>query len=310
MKKSVKFIISAIISIILVYFLFTKINIKELYKVLTQVNPILLFESFLLYLILIVFRTIRFRILLKNSISFLELIPIICKHAFLKVLVPFKIGELSFVYLLKKKKHCVGKSLSSLIVARIFDFSIFIGVFILIIILSNKFIGIKFFSELIPYAIIMFFGLIICLILVIFSPELIIKLLKKLNFNKLINLISPFKELKSKHLLTKTFIVSLIIYFISIFATYLLLLSTGFSLPLNIFIITITLSTLSGFLPINGVAGLGTVEAVIALTLSYFGYSTADSIILGFSIHILQIFFVILVGIIGWTFPNTKRKKT
>ena len=306
MKKFFKFMISFIISIVLLYFLLKEFNINELVSALEKTNLFLVLGSFLLYIILILIRTLRFRTLLKKSLPLRELFPIVCKHTFLKVIVPFKIGELSFIYFLKKKNHGVGKSFSSLIVARIFDFSIIIGVFVLVIVFSAN--NIKELSNLVPYSIMVFLILIVSLLFLLISPDFLIKLFKKIKPNKINKLISPFKELKSKHIMTKTLIFSLSHYVVSILSTYLILYATGFSLPVNIFIITITLSTLSGFLPVNGIAGLGTVETVIALVLSYFGYSATESIILGFSIHIIQILFVVLVGIIGWSFPSYHHK--
>lgn len=103
MKKFFKVIISAIISIFLVYFLLKEFEIKELIDVLSKLNIILIFGAFLLYLMLILIRTLRFSTLLKKSLPLIELFPIVCKHSFFKVIVPFKIGELSFIYFLKKK---------------------------------------------------------------------------------------------------------------------------------------------------------------------------------------------------------------
>ncbi len=303
MKKFFKILISAVITVVLLYFLLAQFDIKKLIDVLSKANLIFLFGAFLLYLSLIFIRTLRFRILLKKSLSFLEMFPIICKHTFFKVILPFKIGELSFVYMLRKKKHSIGKSLSSLIVARIFDFFIMTFVFIMMIIFSYN-IDTNLFSNIIPYALLLSVALVFALLIMLFFPDFIIKILNKVNLKKLSHLVSPFKEIRSRSILTKTFFMSTLHYIVSMVSTYLIMLSVGFNLPLNIFVITITLSTLSGFLPINGIAGLGTVEAVIALVLSSFGYSTAESIILGFSIHIIQIFFVVAVGAIGWLFPT------
>lgn len=192
-----------------------------------------------------------------------------------------------------------------MIVARIFESSIIIGVFILVIIFSTS--NIKELSNLVPYSILLLFTLIITLFLLLISPKFLIKIFEKIKLKKLSSLVSRFKELKSKHILIKTLFLSLSHYVLSMFSTYLILYASGFFLPINIFIITITLSTLSGFLP--SVAGLGTVETSITLVLSYFGYSTTEAIVLGFTVHIIQILFIIIVGIIGWCFPLIKKLK-
>ncbi|MBT3464178.1 flippase-like domain-containing protein [archaeon] len=300
MKKSHKFIVSFLISAILVYFLLKQINLSELYEVLLRVNPILLLGSFILYILLALLRVFRFQVLLKKSLPSKTLFPIICVHTLLKIIIPFRVGDLSIVYMLKKRNHSIGKGMSSLIVARIFDFVIIVFGFIIFTIFSSNLPNRDVFVKLIPYTVFFLLILVFGLIILLISPDLILKILKKIKLEKLGGLITPFNDLKSRHVLFKTFFITLGIYFVSMIYTYILVLGVGFLLPLNIYVIMISISALSAALPINGIAGFGTVEAVIALTLSYFGYAASEAILLGFSTHIIQILFATILGLIGY----------
>ena len=127
--------------------------------------------------------------------------------------------------------------------------------------------------------------------------------------DKLNKFLVSFKAYKSKKILLKTFVLSFLTYVSGVIFTYYIVLALNYAIPLNILLITITFSILSSILPINSVAGFGTVEGVWALILGYFGYTLESAILLSFSLHIIQLIFSGALGLLGWLLLPTKHHK-
>jgi glycosyltransferase 2 family protein len=311
MKKVLKYSISIIITIIVFYLISTQITLTDVINVLKKTNPLLLFLGFLFYIVMMVFRTIRFDMLLNNKINFKTLFSIVMLHSFFNNILPVRTGEFSYVYYLKKKKIPVKKGLSSLLIARVFDFIVLITVMIVFIIFSNNLPNKEIFSKLIPWLLLSLFLIISLAFSLIFMHKYIIKFLKRFEkitpkfiHDKIEQFILSFSNYKSKKVLILTFFYGLLIYLLGTISNYFSIVSLGFYLPLNILIIAITFSVLSSVLPINGIASFGTMEAVWVLILGYFGYSTKESLLLSFSLHIILILFSTISGLIGYLLFN------
>lgn len=308
MKKILKYLFSITISVLLLYFLLSKINLQEIIKVFSQTNIFYLIIGGVLYLLMMIFRSLRFRTLLNNKLKATELLPIVLFQSFLSNILPFRVGELSYVILLKKKKYNISKGLSSLLIARIFDFGVLISILIISILLSKNLPSKDIFNNMIPILFIALSIIVIAIICMIFLHDFILKimqnLLKKLPKIKLLDkfneFIISFKNYKSKRMLLKTLYYAIVIYFFGIISNYYFIKSLGFELPLNILIITITFSVLSSVLPINGFASLGTMEGIWVIILGYFNYGVQTAILISFSLHIILLLFSVLFGVIGW----------
>ncbi|MFH2021034.1 MAG: lysylphosphatidylglycerol synthase transmembrane domain-containing protein [archaeon] len=292
MKKLIRIGLSILVSIILVFVLLSKIEPMQIIETIRLVNIPILALSFLAYFILMVLRAMRFGIL--TSIKVKDMLPIVFFHNFMNNIVPMKLGELTYVYLTKKKstfKH----SLSSLVLVRIIDI-IIIGSSLLIALLYTR-------SELlngtINYIIISLALLFLGLVVFLTMPNLIEKILPDKGFLGKIRNIFSFKSYPLWMIL-KTFALSLGCYFFMMAFTYIMFISMNLILPVNIFLIAISMTLLSGTIPINGIAGFGTIEGVLVLVLSIFGYPHQETIVIAFSLHILQLIFSGIFGFFGW----------
>jgi uncharacterized protein (TIRG00374 family) len=150
--------------------------------------------------------------------------------------------------------------------------------------------------------------------LLILKPEYILFLTNKISLlsskwnkeisekikNKINALLISFKEFKSKKLIFLTLVFSILIYLSAVISTFLVMLSLGYNLPITVLIITLSFSILSSLLPINAFAGLGTIESIWVIVLSYFNYSIETAILLSFSVHIIQLTFSSIFGFFGW----------
>src|SRR3989344_5318874 len=121
-NKLIKTFASLIISVILVYFLFKLVDPKDIYNTIINSNYYFILLALITYILVYIFRSLRFQILLKGDLMIKDLFPIVSIHNFFSMLLPFKTGELSYSFLLKKKSNIsFKKSISNLLMARITD---------------------------------------------------------------------------------------------------------------------------------------------------------------------------------------------
>ncbi|MCP4367782.1 MAG: flippase-like domain-containing protein [Deltaproteobacteria bacterium] len=108
--------------IILITWLVSQLELSETLKILREVPISFLIIGFLCYALSFYLRTVRFRVLLSQNKSVKHLFPIVLVHYTALNIIPARLGELSYVYLLKKVNHVsAGCSISTLIMARVFD---------------------------------------------------------------------------------------------------------------------------------------------------------------------------------------------
>ena len=308
MKKKINIIISTVITIILLYFLLSQIKINNVIQIFQNSNFYYLALGFFFYILMGIVRTFRFKLLLKNKLSFFDILPITYVHSLLNSILPVRTGEFSYVYMLKKNnKQSVSRGLSSLIIARVFDFIILISIMILLVVISKDLQNKEIFDGLIPYLVMLLVLIILGLFSLIFLHDFSLNIAKKITkFLPLIfadplhKFIKSFKMYKSVSTLLITLVYALLIYFCGMIANYYFVIAIGYYLPLNILIIASTFSILSTVLPINGLGSFGTMEGVWVLILGYFAYSVNDSVLLSLSLHIILLLSSSVLGLVSW----------
>jgi glycosyltransferase 2 family protein len=315
MKKFLKVFLSVILSGVLIYLLLSKINIKEIYDTLANASLFYLGVCFFIYLLMGLIRAWRFKILLKKLLSFRDIFNITLFHNFMNNIIPFRMGELSYIYLIKKVKNgSYSKGISTLIIARVFDFLSLVLIFFISLFFSSGLMyglkielllficgGLVLITLLLTYFLIfkqryllIFFNTIVILVSR-FNKSLSIKISKEAK-----RLLKNFEEAKTKKEISLFFISSMLITILSFTFTFFMVLSVGYTVPYGVVVIASSLSILGSLLPIYGVAGFGTVEGVWVLVLSYFNFGLESAIVLSFSFHIIQLLFSALFGIFGW----------
>ncbi len=115
-------ILSFGIGIILVSWLLSQIDISAAIHILRNVPISLILLSFVFYTVGFGLRALRFRLLLPAQKPLHHLFPIVLMHYTALNIIPARLGELSYIYLLKKVNHIsTGRSVSNLVLARVFD---------------------------------------------------------------------------------------------------------------------------------------------------------------------------------------------
>jgi glycosyltransferase 2 family protein len=311
--KFYKLLIPSILTIVLVLILSTQVSFSDFSQIFSKLSLMIIFVGFLLYTLNYVFRAIRLQYLLKNKFGFLNSFKIVSIHNMFNQILPFRTGEFSLIYLLKKKNIDVVKSTSFLILLRIFDLFVvsFFLIFSLIFSWGKFNLFIK--NPWILLSVLLLF-LVLLIIFLIKSPffiKLIIKIISLFRLNKFkifekinSNLVSLSNYLKN-YLLNKkifffTLFLSLFVWIFSFMFTYYILVSLGLEFLFLPFIFAISLILIFNNLPVHGILNFGTQESFWAIAFIAIGVDKVLAISSGFVVHILVIIYFLFWGVISY----------
>lgn len=306
-----KLFLALLISVFILFFLFKIVNISDILFALKKIPVVMILLSGMFYLLSYVFRVIRFKTLNKTRIGFKSLFIVVCLHNFFNNILPARIGELSYIYLLKKRKIPISQAAASLLIARLLDL-----LFILMIILAI----IPFFLKGMKIYWFQIVALIIILIAVITLPFLIMRfkklltnillrilLLMNLNESRIKKIIIKAEEMidsldiiKSKRVFLKSGISTLLIIASQYLFFYFILLGLGVNLNSLKIIMAVAIVFIIYIFPVQGVVGFGTYEGAWAISLIFLGISKEPAVTAGFVMHIIQIVFFVALGILGF----------
>ena len=123
MKNPLKISFSTIGALLILFFLFREIAFEDLLVRIEAINWLYIFPAFFCYLLANISRSYRFNILLDERVGISQFLPITLVHNFFNALLPFRIGELSYFYLIKKYHADInlGVAAFSFLSARVFD---------------------------------------------------------------------------------------------------------------------------------------------------------------------------------------------
>ena len=242
------------------------------------------------------------------------------RNAFNMVL-PARTGELSYVYVLKRKfRFPVEIGVSTLMVALIFD----TVVVFLMIVISIIIVGINRFAISSTTVIVIAVGLLIIALLILVFLYKIIRfftgifnwIISKTRigknkavqyiYKKLVDTNENIKIIQKRKIYWKVFLASIatrVLKFTSYyFLIHAVLKPMGYEfgdLSYWIIFLATVAAEISAVLPTHALAGFGTYEGAFALAFVALGFSSEISIIVGFNYHIINLIFTVTLGIIA-----------
>lgn len=306
-------IFGIITSIVLVAILLTQVNLSYILTEISSISPVYLLLGLILYLLTYLFRALRFRVLLGRRIDLKDLFRIVCVHNMINSILPARTGELSYVYLTKKRGISTAEGLSTLIIVRIFDFitiSLFFCVSVFLLDLKEMQATIS--DIRISVGIFMLFMISILICLVVYGGrfmDIIEKAgakfsLDKHNFVKF--LLKKGREtsnnlgiIKKTGVATGVFLFSFFIWVSLYLMVYVLTLGMGINLSIAAVIVGSTFPTFAFLLPIQGLAGLGTFEGAWTVGFMMVEVPKELAIASGFSYHIIYFAYLLIFGVFG-----------
>ena len=303
-------LVSALVTIGLLFFLLRNLEEFDFAALLGRISFLSLLAALFSYLALNIFRAIRFRILLdKGDAPLRLLIPITLYHNCLVRVLPFKLGELSYIVLLRSRlRYSMEEGLSSLLGARILELLIIVVVFASGILLSGEAFAAQ--SD----QLMLIIGLIFAVSVVglYFAGSLIRLSLRLLDplisgggwmtamTRKLLEIAVEFDRIRHPRLFLSALFISCFTYISSFMTNYILLRALGLEAALPVVIAIISVGMFGSAFPFS-VSGFGVVELSWLFGLTQFaGYTDTDATAIGFLLHGFQLMAAALYGLAGY----------
>lgn len=319
-KNIFKFFLAFLITLALVGYMAFHVNVSQFINLLKTFPLYWLIMAFILYVMLYISRALRFEVCFKRKIKIQKILPIVAIHNMANNILPMRVGEFSFIYLLRKQGLKGTRALGILATVRILDFIIMsILFFTAVLLIPNlpSFISTIFLT----LAAFMVFLIILLISLIYYGKNFInfmrfwidLFKLRKLNFINYIlekskQVVFYFKEIKSKRKLFYLLLLSFTVWFFQYSTLYAILHGMNINLSIWQVIIVSTFISFSLILPIQGVAGFGTMEGLWSLALISQGIPSQLAVSSGFAQHIIIMGFYSILGIIGILAFKSKAK--
>lgn len=255
------------VSVLLTYFVFAYffqiVDFEVLKQEVGKINWWWMLASVGAYLVTYLFRAWRIYLIVRREqpVRYGTIYRVSLIHQFYNRILPFKTGELSLVYLLKKNCNLgAGNGSLVLLFIRVFDFLVMFMMFLL----CSFMIGIDLIDRKYIYGILAVFVLFLCLL-----PYLLKFLPKIVKHPKAAELSAFYKRSVTPQVLVKTFVSTLLMWLFLYLSMHLVIAAFSISIPFYVTVCATFLASVGGMLPINGIGGFGAVETgwVLGFTL-------------------------------------------
>lgn len=313
-RKSIGRAISAIITVSLLAYLLSKINWPEFEQIAHRVSAASFLAIILTYFLLNFFRALRFRALLNRPETPLsKLVPITLYHNFLVRVLPFKIGELSYIVLMRSNlNYTVQEGISSLVGARLLELLVIVAGGVLGVAITGE----NFTEDHSSLITIIVIGFVTCVIGLYFSGRIIrfsAAIIERMTPSKskgsralaqiltiLEKTATEFEKIKQPRPFIMGLFFSLLTYSSSFISNYIMLNAVGVQADAGTIIAIISIGMFATAFPFS-ISGFGVIEASWAFGLtSLAGYGVSEATSIGFLMHGIQIIAASLFGLIGY----------
>lgn len=315
-------IASVVITVVLLADLVGRVNWTDFDQLLARIAVSGWVGALLAYLSLNLFRALRFRILLdKRDSPWRILIPITLYHNFLVRALPFKLGELSYIVLLRSRlNYSMEEGVSSLFGARILELLIIVMVFASSLLASAEQLAAQ--RDELLLAIVVTF--VVSVVALYFGGPVIRTLLRVLQpflraadgrrdrfadrlSARISQLAAEMDRIRQPRLFLAALFTTCFTYSSSFLTNYILLRALGVDVELPAFIAIISLGMFGSAFPFT-VSGFGAVELAWSFGLKQFaGMPDADATATGFLLHGFQIAAAALYGLLGYLLIHLSR---
>lgn len=324
MKKYYRLITIAL-SFLLLYVLVRQIQFGDIKTLLGQTRSAYLFAAFGMYLVMTVLRAYRFWDLTLRAVRFWDMCVLTAAHAFVNSIMPARMGELSYVYYIKKTNRVgLGSNVASLFIARVFDTLIaIIGMLVSIVFVAGElrdtqqmvFLAVAAFVVVFAFALLFFFWEAKVLWLMDFFFELL--RLKRFAFGsrvllKLSDIVRMVSGAREPKLFLRTFLSTTLVWAAIYFFLWFIARGLGLTIGFWQSVFVASLPTLASTLPFYTVGNFGLFEGAKTLALTLLGFLKELAISFSFLSHIAEILMFAILGIpayiwiaLRWSDANT-----
>jgi uncharacterized protein (TIRG00374 family) len=310
-----RLLLSILITAGIIVFLFTQISLKDLYILLKSLDPFWATLACAGYFLAFLFRGLRYKWLIHSrDVPLSDLLRISILYNLSLMVLPSKLGELSYPYLLNKTNGMsMTEGMASLIASRVYDF------FIILIIFLFASIGFQEFFQISLFFIILLSAFLIGLtLLVFFYMSALLKLFS--NFmgrvsqwvgsknskpfqwvqSKIHEIAEDFYAIKARKTYISVTVTSLVSWIMVFWVFYAFLRGFGIEISFLKVVFGSTIAIIANALPVSGIGNWGTLEAGWAAGFLIVGFSKEKAIATGFGVHIAAFVICAIMGLICW----------
>jgi uncharacterized protein (TIRG00374 family) len=275
------------------------------------------------YLLAIYLRALRFRWLIHSTaVPPLQLFAITVFYHLSLMILPSKLGELSYPYLLNRRSGLgMTEGLASLIASRVYDFFIVLIIFLFAIIGFHDLLQIN-----LPLTILFSVLLTLFVLFSFFHMSYALKwgavFIEKIagwvglkdskairwTQRKIHEMAEDFYAIKARKTYYSVTLASLGSWMAIYFVCFAFMKGFGIELPLIEVVFGSTIAVIANALPISGLGNWGTLEAGWAAGFLIVGLPKEKAIATGFGVHILIFLVCAVMALTCWVFMNLPRQ--
>jgi uncharacterized protein (TIRG00374 family) len=310
-----RILLSLFITALILYVLLSQISLKDLYALFITMNPVWIFLGAISYFLALLFRALRFKWLIHSkAISLSELFKITAFYHLSLMVLPSKLGELSYPYFLNKIGGMnMTEGLASLIASRIYDLFIILLIFFFASIgfqsffKNNLFLVLLLVCLLITFIFLAFFYMSGCLRWISDILGKISKVTHSGNSKsflwvqrKMNEMAEDFYAIKDQKSYLPVSLTSLVSWGMIFWTFYAFLRGFGIGISFLQMIFGSTVGVIANALPISGIGNWGTLEAGWTAGFLMVGLPKEKAIATGFGIHILIFIACAIISFFCW----------
>ncbi|MFB3885837.1 MAG: lysylphosphatidylglycerol synthase transmembrane domain-containing protein [Thermodesulfobacteriota bacterium] len=319
-----RLLISILITIGIIAFLFTQISLGDLYNLLKNTDPFWAILGSTGYFLAVLLRALRYKWLIHSKdIPLLELLRISVFYHLALMVLPSKLGELSYPYLLNKISGMnITEGMASLIASRVYDFFVFLSIFLLASIGFQRIFKVQLFFIILLSALLLGLTLLLFFymsdLLGLFSSLVgrVSRLAGSKNSkpfqwvqSKMHQVAEDFYAIKARKTYFRVTLISLASWITIFWLFYAFLRGFGMNISFLKVVFGSTIAVIANALPISGIGNWGTLEAGWAAGFLMVGLSKEKAISSGFGVHIVIFLICSMMALISWVSLNLPRKK-
>ena len=271
--------------------------------------------GFFLYSSLVWTKALRFRELLELNVPVTQLTPILALHTFWGNLLPMRSGDLSYIYLMKRREGVdETKSVASLMLASIIDLmsllAFMVGTGWL---LRSSLVGELSYTILFAAPLLIFCALAVLLSTACIAPKACVSIASYcaqplLNFEKrpitwlvtkCLDVVHELTHIRFDWRFSKIWGYSLLGLGIRFGFQCYLAREMGIHISVISLIFALAFTSIFNLLPVQSIGNFGTVEFPFVAVLTLLGTEEKPAIVAGFSLHLIILLYCIPLGVYG-----------
>jgi hypothetical protein len=310
-----RILLSLFITVGIVIILLLQISLTDLYVLLKTVDPLWVTLGSIAYAFATLFRALRFKRLIDpEGISLSNLFRITTFYHLSLMVLPSKVGELSYPYLLNKMSGMtITKGLASLIASRVYDFFIIMMTLLFTTIGFQGLFKVNLFLLILTIVFLIGFILFAFFYMSSFLSRLSNSMGKISNWiglrnarfvlwiqRKMNEMAEDFYAINARKTYVPVSLTSLASWIMIFLTFYAYMKGFGIEISFTKMMLGSTIGVIANALPISGIGNWGTLEAGWAAGFIIVGLSKEKAIATGFGVHILIFIVCILISFFCW----------